>query len=81
MNERLGNLEKIFGPGKDSMSENQISKICPDLENKTILVNQNFFNIQNEILLFKLRIFLNLGFGRKFESQIELARQSVIRWH
>lgn len=37
LNQRLSNLEKIFGPGNASFSENQIGKLCPEIENKTLL--------------------------------------------
>jgi hypothetical protein len=43
LSQRLSNLEKVFGPGNASVNENQIAKLCPDIENKTILVSLAFY--------------------------------------
>lgn len=38
LNNRLENLEKVFGPGNVAVNETQIAKLCNGIENKTILV-------------------------------------------
>ncbi|CAF0838503.1 unnamed protein product [Brachionus calyciflorus] len=37
LNQRLENLEKVFGPGNSAVNETQISKLCSGLENKSLL--------------------------------------------
>ena len=38
LNNRLANLEKVFGAGNGSINETQIAKLCTNIENKSILV-------------------------------------------
>lgn len=38
LNNRLLNLEKVFGAGNASVNETQIEKLCTNIENKSILV-------------------------------------------
>ena len=38
LNNRLLNLEKVFGAGNASVNETQIAKLCTNIENKSILV-------------------------------------------
>ena len=38
LNNRLLNLEKVFGAGNASVDETQIEKLCTNIENKSILV-------------------------------------------
>jgi hypothetical protein len=39
LNQRLSNLEKVFGAGNASVNQSQIAKLCTNIENKTILVS------------------------------------------
>jgi hypothetical protein len=39
LNQRLDNLEKVFGPGNAAVNEAQVAKLCTGLENKSILVS------------------------------------------
>ncbi len=38
LTQRLGNLEAVFGAGNASVNERQISKLCNNIENKSLLV-------------------------------------------
>lgn len=37
LNQRLANLETVFGAGNAAINERQIAKLCPNIENKSIL--------------------------------------------
>jgi len=39
LTQRLDNLEAVFGAGNASMNERQISKLCNNIENKSLLVS------------------------------------------
>lgn len=45
LNQRLDNLEKVFGPGNAAINEAQIAKLCTGLENKSILVINSSFKM------------------------------------
>jgi hypothetical protein len=52
LNQRLANLERVFGAGSSSVNENQIAKLCSDIENKSILV----FDLSKANLICRLNI-------------------------
>lgn len=69
MNQKLSNLEKIFGAGNASINENQIIKMCSSIDNKSIL--GLIENLNNKVNLVDAQSI------EQIESRLQLITQRV----